>query len=101
MKTDAQKLKAIDALIATDGNELTDGEVIDGIADILKEEREIDTGINEALKQVFLDDCTEIHKLTDEQGLDAWNIYGEDFVYKQIDWLWDNWSENFPSVEEE
>ena len=101
MKTDAQKLKAIEELIATDGNELTDGEVIDGIADILKEEREIDTGINEGLKQVFLDDCSEIYGLTDEQALDEWDIYGEDFICKQVDELWNNWSENFPNVEEE
>ena len=96
--TDAQKLTAIQMLIDTDGEALTDGEVLDGVISILGKEREIDTGIDEALKQVFLDDCTENRGLTLDEANEAWVTVGEEFVEEQIDILWDNWSNEFPNV---
>ena len=99
--TDAQKLTAIQMLIDTDGRFMTDGEVVDGVVDILEEERDIDAGIDEPLKQVFLDDCTETHGLSDNEALDLWHDKGEEFVDYQIDKMWHNWSMHFPNVEGE
>ena len=74
---------------------------LQAIALVLHSETEVDTGINEQLKQVFLDDCVETHELTDEQALVAWAEHGDDFIDTQINLLWDNWSDDFPNVEVE
>jgi len=96
--TDAQKLIAIQKLIDTDGRFMTDGEVVDGIVGLLEEKRDIDTRLDEALKQVFLDDCTEILGLTACETDEAWEKFGEEFVVGELEELWNGWGNNFPNV---
>ena len=96
--TAKQKLTAIQLLIGTDGESLTDGEVLDGVINILDEET-ASCDIADVLKGVFITDCTEIHGLADSEADEAWEKFGEDFVVDEIEELWNAWSENFPNVE--
>ena len=95
--TAEQKLTAIQLLIDTGGRFRTDGDVVYGVINILDEET-TPCSMEDGLKTEFIDDCTETHGLSDSEALEAYEVYGKDFIYGELSEFWSGWGKNFPNI---